>query len=421
MVDPISPQGLGIESLQRLTHFAKDMATITEVPHLAERILSAFCQVTRRPEGSLYFLIQGPRRFHRLTVQGSIHRRLLPTTFTLDHPLVQQLTLHQQPLGSTPYTHDISLAARRHLLSPELDCHVDDMAIPLCSRNRLLAFVILGPERSPISSNPCQREILPIMAQMAANAINLLLLQEAQLRYDTLMRCTDRLHSLEYMADSFAHAIRNPLTSIKTFIQLAGERKDDPQFVRNFSQMALDEVYRIDRVTHEMIEYARHETPKLAQEDFNDIVSSCLYLLDLTLKHRRFKIEKDLAPEPPRGMVDRQQIQHALLNLLFNAVEALENNGGILRVRTGTLMKPDGTVWSRLDIEDTGHGIPTKNLEQVFDPFFTTRHGHGESERSGLGLTIARQIIEAHRGEIHVQSTEGTGTVFSIHLPLCTD
>lgn len=417
MTNHTSPEVPGEESLRRLANFARALDTIAELPCLAKHILSEFCRATRRPDGSLYLLTQRSQRFHCLAVQGSIRRESLPSTFTLSRPLVRQFAQHQHALGDPP---DTSLTPLRHLMSSELACRVGDAAIPLWSRNRLIALVMLWSERTSGSSSINHTEILSVMAPMAANALHSVLLQEEHLRADTLMRCTDRLRSLEYMADSFAHAIRNPLTSIKTFIQLAGERKDDPQFVMNFSQMALDDVSRIDRLTHEMREYARYTKPKLAEEDCNDIVSSCLYLLDLTLKHRRIKIEKDLAPEPPHGMLDRQQLQQALLNLLFNAVEALETHGGILRVRTGTLMKPDSTVWSQINIEDTGHGISTENLEQIFDPFFTTRHRDGEPVRAGLGLTIARQIIEAHRGEILVRSTEGVGTVFSIHLPLRT-
>jgi signal transduction histidine kinase len=116
-------------------------------------------------------------------------------------------------------------------------------------------------------------------------------------------------------------------------------------------------------------------------------------------------------------MLDRQQIKQVLLNLLLNAMDAMSEKPGTLRVRTTRLQKADGAVWTQVEIEDTGHGISSENLDHIFDPFFTTKHASAVNEGTGLGLTIAHQIIREHRGEIQVQSTEGIGTTFRINLP----
>jgi signal transduction histidine kinase len=116
-------------------------------------------------------------------------------------------------------------------------------------------------------------------------------------------------------------------------------------------------------------------------------------------------------------MLDRQQIKQVLLNLLLNAMDAIGERGGALRVSTTKLMKSEGNAWVQIEIEDTGQGISASNLEHIFDPFFTTKHTSGENEGTGLGLTIAHQIIREHQGEIRVQSTEGVGTIFRINLP----
>jgi signal transduction histidine kinase len=116
-------------------------------------------------------------------------------------------------------------------------------------------------------------------------------------------------------------------------------------------------------------------------------------------------------------MLDRQQIKQVLLNLLLNAMDAMGERGGLLRVRTNRLVKPDDQVWVQVEIEDTGHGISADNLDHIFDPFFTTKHTSGENAGTGLGLTIAHQIVCEHRGDIQVQSAEGVGTRFRINLP----
>ena len=116
-------------------------------------------------------------------------------------------------------------------------------------------------------------------------------------------------------------------------------------------------------------------------------------------------------------MLDRQQIKQVFLNLFLNALDAMGEQGGTLRVRTRTVMKPGGKQWVQIETEDTGHGIQDVNLEHIFDPFFTTKHESGEHEGTGLGLTIVHQIIQEHHGEIQVKSTVGTGTTFLVNLP----
>jgi signal transduction histidine kinase len=243
-----------------------------------------------------------------------------------------------------------------------------------------------------------------------------MLLEDLQ-RSHLLMKRTDRLKSLETIAGGFAHEIRNPLTSIKTFIQLAPERKDDPDFIREFSRVVLDDVYRIERLIEEILDYARYMEPKLSEEDPNDIVSSCLYFIEVKADSRGIKIEKELVSDLHRVMLDRQQIKQVFLNLFLNALDAMREGGGVLRVRTRNLIKPGGTSWVQIETQDTGHGIQEANLEHIFDPFFTTKHESGEHEGTGLGLTIVHQIIEEHHGEIQVTSTLGSGTTFLVNLP----
>ncbi|MBH0182145.1 MAG: hypothetical protein HP490_10840 [Nitrospira sp.] len=291
------------------------------------------------------------------------------------------------------------------------------MTIPLVNRGRLVAFVLLqsNPATSQLGSKPI--ELLTAMAQSAANVLDSLLICEDLRQSQTLMRRTDRLRSLETIAGGFAHEVRNPLTSIKTFIQLAPERKDDAEFMHDFSQIVLEDVHRIERLIQEILDYARYMEPQLTEEDVNEIVSSCLYFIDVKARSRQIKIEKELASELPRVMLDRQQIKQVLLNLFLNAMDAIGDRNGTLRVRTAKMMKPEGDIWVQIEVEDTGCGIPAANLERVFDPFFTTKHDSGENEGTGLGLAIVHQIIQEHRGNIHVRSAEGVGTTFHINLP----
>jgi signal transduction histidine kinase len=352
---------------------------------------------------------------YRLAAKNLLPLESHPSTLSLTHPLVHSL-FERQVILDRFACHDLD--AQDHHDGAPPDQHVRcRLAIPLLNRGRLIAFALLQSESPTESADAWNVEFLMAVAQSAANALDSLLAHEDLRQSQALMRRTDRLRSLETMAGGFAHEIRNPLTSIKTFIQLTPERKDDAEFIREFGHVVLDDVHRIERLIQEILDYTRYMAPQTTEEDVNGIVSSCLYFIEVKARSRGIEIEKKLSPGLPRVMLDQQQIKQVLLNMFLNAIDAMGERGGTLRVGTGVGPPLEGTTAVQIDIEDTGRGISAENLEHIFDPFFTTKHESAENEGTGLGLSIAHQIIREHRGSIHVRSTEGVGTAFRINLP----
>lgn len=421
MMDRTAPQSGPYQSvtasLQRLTQFARDMGHPTSLPVIAKRILSGLSEASQHSQGMLYLFDRDRECFCHVASQAQVPSMVESPIVALNHPLVQQLVHHQDILDSSAVTDSLRRGSLDNTENTDLAALSINLAIPLLNRGRLIAFVLLQSLTGPTVIPSHTMELLTAMAQNAANALDFFLLYEDLRQSQALMRRTDRLRSLETIAAGFAHEIRNPLTSIKTFIQLAPERKDDSQFIGEFSRIVLDDVDRIERLIQEILDFARYMEPRLTYEDLNEIVSSCLYFIQVKADSRGIKIEKDLAPDLPRGMLDRQQIKQVLLNLLLNAMDAMSEKAGTLSVRTSSLHKTDDEVWTQIAIEDTGHGISPENLDHIFDPFFTTKHASGINEGTGLGLTIAHQIVREHRGEIQVQSTIGIGTTFRINLP----
>lgn len=403
------------ESIQTVTRFLQVIGHPTSLTCLADQILVSFAEISHYPQGSIFLFEQEHRRYRRIHTVGHIETIVPPSVMSIDHPLIQ------------------ALLVRRHIidrveppLAPHSE-HSDDMpsifpiphilAVPLVTHGTLIALALFHSPSAHMPLPSVTMELLTAMAQGAANALDSLLIYEELRQSQSLMRRTDRLRSLEIIAGGFAHEIRNPLTSIKTFIQLAPERKDDHQFIGEFSRIVLEDVNRIERLVQEILDYARYMEPQMTDEDLNEIVMSCLYFIQVKADSRGIKIEKQLAPDLPRGMLDRQQIKQVLLNLLLNALDAMGEGPGTLQVRTHQFRKPEGTLFMQIEIEDTGHGITPENLEHIFDPFFTTKHTSTMNEGTGLGLTIAHQIIQEHHGNIHVASTVGQGTTFRITLP----
>jgi signal transduction histidine kinase len=396
--------------LDLVTRFSTEIGAMTDLGSLSERIIQELCRVAGRGDGALYLLDREHEHFRRAGMVGA--KSCFPGTLPLTHTIPQHLTPAETVSGPAQ-PHNGRYAAFAAALAAMRAEH----SLPHVSRGRLIAFSVLGAKRSHQHDTASIAPLLNALAQTATNALDTRMLLEDLHRSHALMKRTDRLKSLETIAGGFAHEIRNPLTSIKTFIQLAPERKDDPDFIREFSRIVLDDVYRIERLIEEILDYARYMEPKLTEEDVNDIVSSCLYFIEVKADSRGVKIEKELVPDLPRVMLDRQQIKQVFLNLFLNALDAMSEQGGVLRVRTRLLAKPGGRPWIQIETHDSGQGISEAHLEHIFDPFFTTKHESGEHEGTGLGLTIVHQIIEEHHGEIQVKSVAGNGTTFFVNLP----
>ena len=299
-----------------------------------------------------------------------------------------------------------------------LDTLEADLCLPLMSKDGLIGFCALGP-RSPYRVYSHEDiTLLETVARNAAIAIHNGMLYEALKRAQRAVQRTQRLRSLEIIAAGFAHEIRNPLTSIKTFLQLTPSRMGDTDFLVGFSQIACDDVSRIERLIKEILDYARFRDPQFMEEDLKEIIASCLHLIEVRADQNKVKIKKEFAETLPKVMVDRQQMKQMLLNLFLNALDAMTEKGGTLTVTTRQVVTSIQGSWAQIEVSDTGSGIDPKDLDHIFDPFYTTKHESEEREGTGLGLTIVNQIMRDHHGYIDVHSVVARGTTFVINLPL---
>jgi two-component system, NtrC family, sensor kinase len=400
------------EAYETLTEFSHAMASILDLPDLTQTILATLKRVLNIQTASI-FLLDNEKDVYLLSSPNHAGTEALqsirlsaadafPHYLRCSRALLVRTNLHGSVTISPPILH-------------MLDVMGSEVCLPLINKDRMIGFINLGPRADTQAYSQNELHLLTTLAQNAAVAVDNAMLYTDLKRSQILMRRTDRLRSLETIAGGFAHEIRNPLTSIKTFVQLAPGRRDDAEFIDRFSEVVIEDVYRIERLIHEILDYARYREPKFVHEDLNGIVTSCLYFIEVKAHSKVITIEKHLAPDLPSAMFDRQQIKQVLLNLFLNSMDAMNDRGGRLSVTTHRLQKSDGT-WIQIEIEDTGVGISASNLEHIFDPFYTTKHESGEREGTGLGLTIVHQIIQEHHGYIEVESTVDAGTTFYINL-----
>jgi two-component system sensor histidine kinase HydH len=218
---------------------------------------------------------------------------------------------------------------------------------------------------------------------------------------------SQRLASLGNLAAGVAHEIRNPLSSIKGFATYFKERYRDNPLDGETADIMLQEVERLNRVITQLLDFARPVTLEKKPTAIRPLISQTLKMIAGQAEAKQIAIQADL-PDCPEVMIDADKIKQVFLNLFLNALEMM-TAGGILQVK----VRPAEGNAVHITISDSGPGIDEKHLAHIFDPYFTTRPAG-----TGLGLSIVHKIIEAHDGEIRVESTPGAGATFTIRLPI---
>ena len=226
------------------------------------------------------------------------------------------------------------------------------------------------------------------------------------------MERADRLASVGEMAAGIAHEIKNPLTGIAAAITIIRDdfSPSDPH-MGIFNEI-LEQIKRLDKTVNDLLFFGKPTLPEPACVSINTILKKTLMFAS---QHRGGKnVEKslELGDDLPPVYVDSKQIQQVFLNLILNALQAMRD-GGVLSI-TSSLVEKNGEKWVRVNVADTGPGIPLPILEKIFTPFFTTK-----AQGTGLGLAICHKLVAQHGGNIFVDSEDGKGTVFTVELKAC--
>jgi signal transduction histidine kinase len=196
-----------------------------------------------------------------------------------------------------------------------------------------------------------------------------------------------------------AHEIKNPLTSIKTFTEYLPEKHNEPGFIDKFNKIVGAEVNKINDIVQQLLDFSKPKPLKLQECNIHQIIDQTLSLLSNSLIKYKIALIRNYDNSLSPVSIDPNQMQQVFCNLFLNAIDAMKN-GGKLTIDT---KQTDDNV--EISISDTGKGIPKKDLEHIFDPFYTTKEAG-----TGLGMSIIYGIIKEHKGEIRVESEEEKGT-----------
>jgi len=232
-------------------------------------------------------------------------------------------------------------------------------------------------------------------------------------RLESQLIQSEKMAAIGQLAAGIAHEIRNPLGIITNALFDLGEiiESNDPD-VREDLRIAKEEMRRVQEIIVNLLEFSRESRAEIEPVDINEIARRTLQLMGKSLQSSAIRVAMELAELTP-CQANQNAMRQVILNLITNAVQAMPN-GGDLHLRTAMV---SGNRL-RLEVADTGVGIPPENIKDIFNPFFTTK---APGQGTGLGLSVVHSVVERYGGDIQVRSRVGAGTTFSLEFPCPCD
>ena len=220
------------------------------------------------------------------------------------------------------------------------------------------------------------------------------------------------IEGMKITAAGLAHEIRNPLVSIKTLAQLLPERYDDQEFRYRFTNIAINEIDRINNIVSNLLDFTKTSEPNFTLVDIQAVIDEVLALLSARFEECGILISRNYLAQVPAIYGDSAQLKQIFLNIFLNSHEAIQKGG---RISVDLTIGKDGDEIEKIIIKitDTGSGIEKDTMQHVFEPFFTTK-----DKGTGLGLSICKRMISNHRGNIFLDSIDKQGTTVTVELPV---
>ena len=406
------------ELLRELTTLSRVSKTITqelELEPLVDLLLGTVIHELGYDGASLFLMEDGGRRLRNLGA--------LPDGPVADH--LRELSFSERDAGrflrrlQTGDTQLVTIDKVLELEGPVRDwvteVAADEMlVIPLVGRHGVIGALAVDNRRGGRGFAVSDRTLLDGFAGQAVITLENARLVRALRESRAQVLRADRLGHLGTLAAGLAHEINNPLVAIHTFLALAPQKRseEDAEFWGSYHALACREVERIRGLVATMGRLARGTGSEASLEscDLGALAREVTLLLARQADAGDVALVVEADASTPKVVAVRDQLHQLLLNLVLNAIQATPA-GGRVWVQIAPDREHEGGA--RLEVTDTGQGIPPDDLERIFDPFFTTK---GPDQGTGLGLMICHRIVTDHGGTIEVESRAGEGACFRVHL-----
>ncbi|MEQ3162052.1 ATP-binding protein [Parabacteroides goldsteinii] len=395
---------------QLLSEFNRSLTLIVDKSLLIGNIVAKVKQICPVESVYIFLLDENTGKFK---LQNEAKNK--PVTLTNRSRLISWLSVNEKHLIISRHPDIVSyFPPEEQEIIRQLDA---ELIFPLKIMNQINGTIFLGKKTDGAPFTEQELNLLSILINQATFAIEHASLYEQQTERLKKMYRTDRLATLGELAAGAAHEIRNPLTAIRSTIQyLSKDFSADPVKSEMVTEL-ISEVERINKIVQGLLSFARPSDLNTSDINIEQLINQTLLLVTNTLRKQNVEVEFEYFTDNTTIQGDTEQLKQVFLNIILNAIEAMGKNPPersrtlIISIEKGTPINTHSR-YLIISFEDSGKGIEQKNIENVFNPFFTTKE-----EGTGLGLAICYGIINRHEGEIEVKSVPDKGTCINIKLP----
>jgi signal transduction histidine kinase len=384
------------------------MQSSTSLKEVLNVVVGKTAEVLNAKGALLRILNQETNQFDVRAAWGLGERYLSKGSVTTEKLLSDQTELHKVKIIK-----DIWNAPRVEYPQEAWDEGIRMMVdVPLNVSEQMIGLIrIYLTEQREFSADELDFTIT-VAEQCACIIERVQLMENQQAHFTHLATHMEKLSSLGRMAAGIAHEINNPLGGILLFSSNMEKKVEPGSFLEKGLKIITRETLRCKTIIEGLLEFARDKNPQKVPADINEIMTTALGIVENEFYLRHVSVEKHLAEDMVKTLVDKNQIEQVFINLLLNALHAVEDHG---RVTVQSTVDP---VQNNIHVEivDNGCGISAQDIKKIFEPFYSNR-----ANGTGLGLSVSYGIIKNHQGDIRVFSELGKGTRFTIEFPVVTD
>ncbi|MES0445648.1 MAG: ATP-binding protein [Desulfobacterales bacterium] len=384
-------------------------------------LLSTVCQINR----AIIMLVNEEGGYleyiHGVDYKGEIPEEMKKYKVPLDR--MSNILARVTATGRPEYVPEVeSSSLRKENIMLAYSKPTSVYVVPLITRAKVIGIIATDAvNREGVPKET--RETLEVFAPQIAIAIeNAKLYTRLQGQMEELKQSqallgrSEKFSFLGNLAARLAHEIKNPMTAIGTFIQMLPQKYDDEEFRKDFHKIAMEETNRVNNLVTELLDLINTKESHIELNDLHGLIDKMILLVSPQTKAKKIDIERQFDPDIGQVWMDSGKMKQVILNLLSNAVDFSPEGGKIELVTKNCTEKGKPEV-IHIEIKDNGPGIPPSHIDNIFDPYFTTKHKSDIHKGTGLGLFIAYQNMQDHGGTIEVKNRTDKGTVFTLKLP----
>jgi signal transduction histidine kinase len=393
---------------QVLVEASREILLLLDLPKLSQFLVSKAQEAMQAKSSLLLLFNEHTKEYILEATQGKEEYKI--SHLTEKSPLMQLLKKRQTTLVKEAIEKSFP-APEAEKIKAEFEELKSEICVPLISKERLIGVMGLG---NKLSGEIYTDEDLGLLLTLANQAA--IVFENIRL-YNQMLR-DDRLTSLGTLAAGVAHEMRNPLSPIKTFLQLLPEKMRkanikleqlDADYIGEYYKTTVDSVDRLNEIIEGLLDYARYREPAFERQSVNELLEKTLLLLNYDINKNHIKLTCNFQKDLPEVIGDKGQLQQVFVNIIKNGVEALLESKTEKKLLITTEAKPKSVL---ITFSDTGKGISKEDQENIFNPFYTTK-----AQGTGLGLATVYRILQDHHGRINFKSEKDLGTTFFVSLP----